>query len=169
MNSAALKKFNITAATKTSPGGVIVRKPGTKEPWGLIMETAYLPVFTSLPKPTREQEIEWTRAGQMLYAQAGITTAHEGTTHADEIDIMKRAPDAGANMIDIIAYPFIADLDMVLAAHPISGWGKYDRHFKIGGVKITIDGSPQGKTAFFIKPYLTGGPGGEKDWRGECP
>jgi predicted amidohydrolase YtcJ len=38
---------------------------------------------------------------------------------------------------------------------------------KIGGVKITIDGSPQGKTAFFTTPYLTGGPGGEKDWKGE--
>lgn len=38
---------------------------------------------------------------------------------------------------------------------------------KIGGVKITIDGSPQGKTAFFTTPYLTGGPGGEKQWTGE--
>ncbi len=34
-------------------------------------------------------------------------------------------------------------------------------------MKITIDGSPQGKTASFATPYLTGGPGGEKDWRGE--
>ena len=34
-------------------------------------------------------------------------------------------------------------------------------------MKITIDGSPQGRTAFFTTPYLTGGPGGEKDWRGE--
>ena len=25
----------------------------------------------------------------------------------------------------------------------------------------------KGKTAFFTKPYLAGGPGGEKDWRGE--
>jgi heat shock protein HslJ len=34
-------------------------------------------------------------------------------------------------------------------------------------VKITLDGSPQGRTAFFTTPYLTGGPGGEKDWKGE--
>ena len=34
-------------------------------------------------------------------------------------------------------------------------------------MKITIDGSPQGKTAFFTTPYLNGGPSGEKDWRGE--
>ena len=46
-------------------------------------------------------------------------------------------------------------------------WGKYDRRFKIGGVKITIDGSPQGRTAAFTTPYLTGGPGGEKNWSGE--
>src|SRR5207342_919507 len=38
---------------------------------------------------------------------------------------------------------------------------------KLGGVKITSDGSPQGKTAYFTTPYLTGGPGGEKNWRGE--
>ena len=42
-----------------------------------------------------------------------------------------------------------------------------DRRFKIGGVKITIDGSPQGRTAAFTTPYLTGGPGGEKNWKGE--
>ena len=55
----------------------------------------------------------------------------------------------------------------MLAANPVTGWGKYVNRLKIGGVKITIDGSPQGKTAFFTKPYLNGGPGGEKNWRGE--
>lgn len=37
----------------------------------------------------------------------------------------------------------------------------------MGGVKITIDGSPQGRTARFSTPYLTGGPAGEKNWLGE--
>ena len=32
LNSAALRKWNITADTPTPPGGVIVRKPGTNEP-----------------------------------------------------------------------------------------------------------------------------------------
>jgi predicted amidohydrolase YtcJ len=167
MNSAALRKYGITANTKTPPGGVIVRKAGTNEPWGLIMETAYLPVFAALPKPTREEEVAWSRAGQMLYAKAGITTAHEGATHTDDIELMKRATEAGANIIDVVAYPFITDLDKVLERNPVSVWGRYDRHLRIGGVKITIDGSPQGRTAFFTTPYLTGGPGGETDWRGE--
>ena len=43
----------------------------------------------------------------------------------------------------------------------------YHNRFKIGGVKITLDGSPQGRTAFFTTPYLTGGPGGEQNWNGE--
>jgi predicted amidohydrolase YtcJ len=167
MNSAAMKKWNISAQTKTPPGGVIVRKPGTNEPYGLIMETAYLPVFASLPQPNAEQEIAWSKAGQLLYARHGITTAHEGATHAGDLDLMKRAAAGGATLIDVIAYPFITDLDEVLKKHPKETWGKYENRLKIGGVKITIDGSPQGKTAYFTTPYLTGGPGGEKDWRGE--
>ena len=35
LNSAAMKKWNITAETKTPPGGVIVRKPGSNEPRGV--------------------------------------------------------------------------------------------------------------------------------------
>ena len=167
LNSAALKMFGYSAATETPPGGVIVRKPGTSEPYGLIMETAYLPVFSNLPKPTPEQEIEFTKAAQRLYAEAGVTTAHEGATHASDLEVMKRATAAGANIIDVIAFPFILDLDAVLASTPLDTWGKYDRGLKIGGVKITIDGSPQGRTAFFTAPYLTGGPGGQKNWQGE--
>ena len=30
-----------------------------------------------------------------------------------------------------------------------------------------MDGSPQGRTAYFTTPYLTGGPAGEKNWTGE--
>ena len=167
LNSSSMKKWNFSAETKTPPGGVIVRKPGTNEPYGLIMETAYLPIFASLPKPTAAQEIEWSIAGQKLYAAAGVTTAHEGATHAAELALMQRAAKSGGYVIDVIAYPFITELEVVLKDNPVSGWQKYDNRLKIGGVKITIDGSPQGKTAFFTTPYLTGGPGGEKDWSGE--
>ena len=167
MNSLALKKYGISAATKTPPGGVIVRKPGTEEPWGLIMETAFLPVFEQSEPMTAQQEVEWTRAGQLLYAEAGITTAHEGATHLPQIQTMKRASDAGANIIDVVAYPFVTEVDKVLAEFPLTRWGKYENRLKVGGVKITLDGSPQGRTAYFSSPYLTGGPGGEKEWTGE--
>ena len=167
LNSLALAKYGISAETETPPGGIIVRKPGTQEPWGLIMETAFLPIFENTEPLTAQQEINWTRAGQMLYAEAGITTAHEGATHLPQILTIKRASAANANIIDVVAYPFITDVDRILAEIPLSNWGKYDQRFKIGGVKITLDGSPQGRTALFTTPYLTGGPSGEKDWTGE--
>ena len=167
LNSLAMKFYGISAETKTPPGGVIVRKPGTNEPYGLIMETAFLPIFEKTEPLTKEQEIAWTKAGQMLYAESGITTAQEGATHLPQMETIKRASDAGVNIIDIVAYPFITDLDKILVEFPKTEWGKYNKGFKVGGVKITIDGSPQGKTAYFTKPYLTGGPGGEKDWKGE--
>jgi predicted amidohydrolase YtcJ len=131
------------------------------------METAYLPVFAAQPKPTAAQEVEWTKAGQMLYAAAGMTLAHEGATHASDLDLMKRATDAGANIIDVVAHPFMTDLDTIVKKYPVNTWGKFDKRLKINGVKITADGSPQGKTAYFSTPYLTGGPSGEKNWKGE--
>ncbi|WP_208749442.1 amidohydrolase [Flavobacterium zhairuonense] len=167
LNSLALKKYGIDSSTKTPPGGVIVRKPGTNEPYGLIMETAFLPIMEQAEEMTPEQEIEWSKAGQMLYAEAGITTAQEGASHLPQMLTMKRVADANANIIDIVAFPFITDVDKVLKEIPLSEWGKYNNGFKVGGVKITIDGSPQGRTAYFSTPYLTGGPAGEKNWKGE--
>jgi len=35
LNSAAMRESNITAETRTPPGGVILRKPGSNEPVGL--------------------------------------------------------------------------------------------------------------------------------------
>ena len=167
LNSAAMKKYGYSATTKTPPGGIILRKKGSNEPAGLIMETAFLPVFAAMPKPNGQQEIEWSKAGQLLYAANGITTAQEGATHAGDLALMQRAAAGGASIIDIVAYPFVTDFDDILAKNPASEWGKYVNHVKIGGAKITLDGSPQGKTAWFTTPYLTGGPAGQKNWRGE--
>ncbi|WP_198944475.1 amidohydrolase [Robiginitalea sediminis] len=166
LNSQAMERWDMSASTETPPGGVIVRKPGTNEPWGLIMETAYLPIFASLPQPTPEEEAAWTTAAHELYAANGITTAHEGATHIKDLLLMQRAAEAGAHLIDVVAYPFITDLDTTLHHFPVEEWEKYNNRLKIGGVKITIDGSPQGRTAAFTSPYLTGGPAGEQNWKG---
>jgi hypothetical protein len=103
----------------------------------------------------------------MIYAEAGITTAQEGASHLADVRIMQNAADNGEFFIDVVSYPFITEFDSVMARYKASDFGKYDNHFKLGGIKITIDGSPQGRTALFTTPYLTGGPGGEKNWKGE--
>lgn len=167
LNSKAMELYNFTDKTETPPGGIIVRKPGTNEPYGLIMETAFLKVFANLPKPTPEQVKEQIKAGQMMYAEAGITTAHEGASHMNDLRIFQEAADNKEFFIDLVSYPFITDFEEVMEVYKPADFGKYNNGFKLGGIKITIDGSPQGRTAYFTTPYLTGGPGGEKDWKGE--
>ncbi|CAN5712728.1 hypothetical protein BH09ACT7_BH09ACT7_08690 [soil metagenome] len=167
LNSAAMRTFGISAETVTPPGGVIVRKPGSEEPDGLVMETAYLPIMSAMPKPTHEQEIQWSVAAQKMYASFGFTTAHEGLSHAADIELMQRAAAGGATVIDVIAFPFILELDAVLADNPPESFGTYRDRFKLGGVKVTLDGSPQGRTAYFTTPYLVDGPDGQHDWYGE--
>ena len=44
--------------------------------------------------------------------------------------------------------------------------GIYQDHFRIGGIKVTGDGSPQGKTAFLTRPYVRPPPGQPADYRG---
>jgi hypothetical protein len=43
--------------------------------------------------------------------------------------------------------------------------GIYDNHLKIGGIKLTGDGSPQGKTAFVSQPYASPPAGQKADYR----
>lgn len=168
LNSKAMEKYGINAQTKTVPGGIIVRKPGTNEPYGLIMEMNYLPIFAALPVPSIEEQLQQLKAGQMFYAEAGVTTAQEGATHMPEFRFLERGAKENKLFIDVISYPLFTEMDTIFKLHPASDFGKYKNHFKLGGIKITVDGSPQGKTAFFTTPYLTGGPGGEKNWFGNA-
>lgn len=167
MNSKAMALYNINENTPTVPGGIIVRKPGTNEPYGLIMEMSFLPIFAAMPKPSVETQLSQLSEAQMLYAEAGVTTAQEGATHMDEVALLERGAKENKLFIDVISYPMFTEMDALFKVYPPENFGKYNNHFKLGGIKITVDGSPQGRTAFFTTPYLTGGPGGEKNWSGE--
>eukprot|EP00565_Helicotheca_tamesis_P003864 CAMPEP_0185726568 /NCGR_PEP_ID=MMETSP1171-20130828/2511_1 /TAXON_ID=374046 /ORGANISM="Helicotheca tamensis, Strain CCMP826" /LENGTH=725 /DNA_ID=CAMNT_0028394951 /DNA_START=124 /DNA_END=2301 /DNA_ORIENTATION=+ len=156
--------FDYDYKTECPAGGVIVRDG---DDYGLFMETAFLPVMSA--GQGIDDEVEASRKGQMMYAAAGITTAHEGATHKDPYELMLRVSNEGANIIDIVCYPFMTDYEDVLKITPLEEWCKYKNRLKLGGVKITLDGSPQGKTAWFTTPYLKGGPDAtfEGDWYGE--
>ncbi|GDX96187.1 amidohydrolase [Planctomycetia bacterium] len=167
LNSRALARFNISAATPTPSGGVIGREPGGNEPSGLLFETAFLPIFSNLPGPTDDEFVELLGSGQDLYLRAGTTTAQEGATMKRQLDLMRVAADRGLLKLDVVALPFIAEIDTIFAGRPPRNEPEYRNRLRIGGVKLLADGSPQGRTAFFTRPYLTGGPSGQKEWRGE--
>ncbi len=79
LNSKAMEKFNISSKTKTVDGGIIVRKPGTNEPYGLIMEMNFLPIFAAMPKSSPEEQLEQLKDAQMLYAAAGSNYSTGGS------------------------------------------------------------------------------------------
>jgi len=75
--------------------------------------------------------------------------------------ILRKAADKGLLSVDVLAYPDI--LDAVAAIEPSRD---YRNRFRIGGAKITIDGSPQGKTAWLTKPYFVPPEGMKADYVG---
>ncbi len=167
LNSKALAIYGVTAATPTPVGGVIGREPGSNEPNGLLFETAFLPIFSNVPGPDGDEAIELLRAGQDLYLREGITTAQEGATMKHQLDLLRALADRGELKLDVIALPFIAEVDEIFGGKPPQNEPEYKNRLRIGGVKALMDGSPQGRTAAFTTPYLTDGPAGQKAWRGE--
>jgi predicted amidohydrolase YtcJ len=181
LNTQGLRTFNVTAATPTPDGGLIAREQGSNEPAGLLMETAFMPIFAQIPQPTESELLDLLKPAQQIYASKGVTTAQEGATHAEELDFLRKAAQEKRLYIDIVSLPFVAEVpkifrdymttdnaDKIVAiGDPSVEFGTYKDHLKLGGIKFVTDGSPQGKTAFWTKPLLTGGPAGEKDWVGQ--
>jgi predicted amidohydrolase YtcJ len=165
LNSAALKLVGVDANTPTPEGGVIARKPGTNEPTGLLMETAWLRVLGFVPRPSPQQALESIAAAQASYAANGYTTAQDAPAIPPIMALYEEAARQGRLSLDLVAY---ADADG-LADRVNRGLRfptSYSNHLRIGGVKLILDGSPQGKTAYFTRPYLTDGPNGEKEYCG---
>ena len=167
LNSKALAFYGITAATPTPVGGVIGREPGSQEPDGLLFETAFLPIFAKVPGPSDDEIVRLITTGQDLYLREGITTAQEGATMKHQLDLLRIMADRGLLKLDVIALPFITDIDKVFPDGRPRAERQYTGRLRIGGVKIVMDGSPQGRTAAFTTPYLTDGPAGQKGWKGE--
>jgi predicted amidohydrolase YtcJ len=167
LNTKALAAYDVTAATPTPPGGVIGREPGSNEPNGLLFETAFLPIFAKVPGPGDDETLELLKAGQDLHLREGITTAQEGATMKHQVDLLRILANRGDLKLDVVMLPFIAEIDAIFAGQPPRNETEYKNRLRIGGVKVVMDGSPQGRTAAFTTPYLTDGPAGQKNWRGE--
>lgn len=160
-NSKALEIAGITAETENPKGGVFRRKEGSQEPNGVCEEYAFFRLVSNLAK-NFDNDVNETlvEEGAKLEASFGYTTAQEGRAVGPAIAAMQRVAKAGNLSIDLVAYPDILEVD------EISPSKQYANHFRIGGAKLTIDGSPQGKTAWLTKPYFVPPPGQPKDYRG---
>ena len=165
LNSRAFEAIGYDENTPTPAGGVIVRREGSNEPLGLLMETAWFPAVAAIPVATPEQREENLRLAQVRYASNGITTMQEGLTNYSDFVDFKVAAERGSFYLDLEVLGSFAEIPKFAAE--MGAYADYNGRLKLAGIKIVGDGSPQGKTAFFTKPYLTGGLSGEADWRGE--
>jgi predicted amidohydrolase YtcJ len=161
VNSKALEIAGVTSETKNPKGGVFRRKPNSNEPNGVCEEYAFFYVLSQLAKRfDNEINDALVIAGTNLLASFGYTTGQDGRSTGPGIEAMRRVAASGKLKIDLVSYPDILEVDDIQPAN------SYTDHFRVGGAKLTIDGSPQGKTAWLSKPYHVPPPGQDKDYKG---
>jgi predicted amidohydrolase YtcJ len=153
INTKAMQLLGYTKATKDPKGGTL-RRNADGTPNGVLEENAAFAVlFPIVGKSDAEMSDKFIQKGQEEYAKKGYLTAQDGRTTVEQMAALKSAADRGKFYIDVVSYPDIAlgteslNNDYYSAAH------SYKNKYRIGGVKLTLDGSPQGKTAWLSHPY----------------
>jgi predicted amidohydrolase YtcJ len=149
-NSAGLQKMGLTRDTPDPAGGVI-RKRADGEPDGVLEESAH---FSNLGKLFNQIDsaaaFAIVKAGAELWARFGYTTAEEGRAFGSVVTLLEGVGAKGMLPIDVVAYiDVLVDRDMAKA----KASANYTNRFRVGGGKLTIDGSPQGFTGWRDKPY----------------
>ena len=151
VNSAMLKVMGYDSNSKDPAGGVIQRKPGTTEPNGTLEETAFFGAMPAvLGRIGPEGMKVFAREGARLWARFGYTTAQEGRSIPPIVELMKQVAADGGFANDVTTYPdVLVDRAYIKANQSPT----YTNRFRVAGAKLTIDGSPQGFTAWRDKPY----------------
>ena len=146
-----LKAMGYDANSKDPEGGVIQRKPGSTEPNGTLEETA---LFAAMPVVLGRIGPEglkiFAREGAKLWASFGYTTAQEGRSIPAIVDLMKQVAAEGGFANDVTTYPDVLVDRAYIKANQSNA---YTNRFRVAGAKLTIDGSPQGFTAWRDRPY----------------
>lgn len=152
MNSRALSLADVTAESADPAGGHIGRE-ADGHPSGYLEENAFFSVAGVIPKPTEAELMNCLARAQQIYASFGVTTAQEGLMHPADFDLLRKAGETGRLTLDIVGYADIRERDLFPHGQPRWGLDPQNR-FRVGGYKMFLDGSPQGRTAWLTTPYL---------------
>jgi predicted amidohydrolase YtcJ len=129
----------------------------------VLEETATYPLREQIRQP-RGNPLDMVVEGLAAYAENGVTTVQEGYAQSQTVDLLQAAASAGFLNLDVVVYPGVRSDDLtVVDGMP---FGRYHDRLKFGGVKMMLDGSPQGKTAYLTQPYHVPPPGQPEDYRG---
>lgn len=164
VNSKALELAGITKSTPNPRNGLIVKDPRTGEPTGVLKEAAMSLVGGLVPPPTREERVRALRAAIEEASRNGITSVQEAWGTAEDFEIydeVRRAGDLNVRVYSALSLrgaatdADLARLEAVSREHPD------DPLFRIGAVKIGLDGVIEAHTAAMLAPYANAPSAGE--------
>ena len=146
----ALSELGVSEATKAPQGGDFGRKDGRLT--GYMEERAYMEYIKKVPLPGMDALADAFSRAQQKYASYGITTVQEGLMVREMLPMYEELLRRDTFFLHVVGYPDAQTIDAAIAAIGI----KDDNNFRIGGMKIFLDGSPQGRTAWLREPYEGG-------------
>jgi predicted amidohydrolase YtcJ len=157
VNTRVLKMARINADTADPAGGVIYRKPGTKEPSGVLRDNAMGLVESLIPEPSDEAIAEAVQKALAQAHQDGVTSVQDmdGSSPAVRRKLfhlyqqLARSDQLGLR-IDL--YWPLADWNSLARLGVARGFG--DDWVRIGGLKGFVDGSLGSSTAKMFDPFL---------------
>lgn len=152
VNSLGLEKLNIHEGMADPVGGSYGHAAGTAKLSGYLEESAFISHAKGIMKPDIEELAKSMQTAQDIYLANGITTVQEGLAGRSDLEVLKYAAESRKLKVDVVAYLDLAEEDNLPDVNS-PYHKKYRNHLKIGGYKLVLDGSPQGKTAWLTKPY----------------
>ncbi|GJF34946.1 amidohydrolase [Kitasatospora sp. NE20-6] len=172
VNSAGLRRLGCSAATPDPEGGVIRRRelavpPSHGEPDGVLEEKAFTPASDLALAGLPERELlSLFVTGAATAAAFGFTTVQEGGTTLANLKALRDTAAAVPFKVDVVAYVKAGEAVSSPLDDPIGVSDAYVDGVRAAGVKLVLDGSPQGRTAWLTEPYLTPPPGQPHGYRG---
>lgn len=161
VNSAVLKKLGLNRDSEFGRGGKYCRYIGSGELNGHMEENAFMSVRQLKRQPSYEEMKAFILKGQKEYLKNGITTVQNGGGVPEHTEILTDLAEDNEYTLDIVNYMMIGNTTPEQMKAYGKFLGKYYNRFKVGGYKMFLDGSPQGRTAWLSKPYE-----GETEYRG---
>ena len=162
-NTLGLSLANITSESQDPSGGKIRREINSSQPNGVLEETAAYPV-QQLAMTSYKDPMGSVVKAMKVYASNGITTAQDGASNQSSIGLLQAANAQNLLTLDVISFPIAQGVpDESIQS---LNFGEYSGRLKMGGIKLILDGSPQGKTAYITKPYLVPPHGQDEQYKG---
>ncbi len=90
---------------------------------------------------------------QKMYLRYGVTTVQEGAASKEAFAALVALAEKGLIGLDVVTYIMQEEYADTAEKYADYTGGSYVDHIRIGGAKIILDGSPQGKSAWLSRPY----------------